>query len=141
MQDQIWEGTFDCASCGQKRQRTQIQRIDGAPDLLRIKLANILPSGARNDNCITLDPQLDLGQYAAVAAFPAPLKYRLKSVLSHSGSMGLGHWTATAVDPQQVNYINDDYVRPETQAYLSSNPHDGRQAIVLIYTRIETRGG
>ena len=135
-------GNFDCPTCGQRRPRTVIKRIDGAPDLLRIKISNVYPSGLRNNNFVQLTPELDLRRYQAVAEFPAPLKYKLKSVLCHGGRDILeGHWTATVCDSQQVNHINDSIVREKNQAYLRSNPHDGRQAIVLTYMRISTKDG
>jgi hypothetical protein len=48
-------GNFDCAVCLQRRPRTQHKHIDGAPDILRIKLSNATARGARNDNPIRRD--------------------------------------------------------------------------------------
>jgi ubiquitin C-terminal hydrolase len=142
-------GNFDCTACGQLRPRTETQRIDGAPELLRIKLANIEKRRVgnkvivvKNNNAIALTETLDLRGYQAVAAFPAPLKYRLKSVLCHGGgALSDGHWSATVVDPVGVNRVSDDHVEEQEMAYLRSNPQRGMQAFVLTYVRISSRGG
>jgi ubiquitin C-terminal hydrolase len=142
-------GLFTCATCAQRRPRTQTKRIDGAPAILRIKINNVAQGHTRNNNPIVLDPVLDLQQYQAVHAYPAPLKYRLKSVLYHgeagdnaepSKRLSGGHWTAVVIDPNNVNHINDHVVETQKQHLLQSNPNRGRQAIVLTYVRMDNRG-
>ncbi|KAF2031599.1 cysteine proteinase [Setomelanomma holmii] len=132
-------GDFDCATCRHRRPRTQVKRIDGAPDLLRIKISDLTSTGARNNNPIRINPTIDLGTWADVPQLPAPLKYKLNSVLCHGGGITAGHWTATVTDPGGVNESNDHTVVATNQAGLRANPQHGRQAIVLTYTRVYPR--
>jgi ubiquitin C-terminal hydrolase len=139
-------GNHTCVTCGQMRMRTQTKRIEGAPDILRIKINNVEQEVdedgnvtiVRNNNYIRLSPVLDLQQYQAVPAYPAPLRYKLTSVLCHVEVAE--HWIATVTDKTRVNHVNDDVVQSHPAAYLETNPQDGGQAIVLTYTRIEPRG-
>jgi hypothetical protein len=133
-------GNFDCAMCLQRRPRTQHKRIDGAPDILRIKISNATASGARNDNPIRLDKVIDLGAWAAVTQNPEPLRYRLRSVLCHGGTLTGGHWTATVTDVVGVNTINDHVVVRGTDRGLRTNPQNGRQAVVVTYLRMWSKG-
>lgn len=141
-------GDYTCVTCGHVRTRTETYRIDGAPDILRLKLnivelREVKKGGfefVRKNNYIKLNPVLDLQRYQAVQADPAPLRYRLKSVLCHDGDFDHGHWAATVTDKTGVSHIDDDEVYEEEPAFLHTNPHHDMQAAVLTYTRIETRG-
>jgi ubiquitin C-terminal hydrolase len=82
---------------------------------------------------------LDLSHYQDVTSNPALLKYRLKGVLCHGGSLGGGHWMATVVDKMGVNRIDDHRVQGREKGYLRMNPQDGMQGVVLVYTRIWQR--
>jgi len=139
---EVLDATYHCATCGLHAQRTEHKRIDGAPDILRIKIANLYyPSGQRNDNAIHLDARLDLTAYQAVLGRPAPLRYRLSSVLCHGGDGGTqaGHWTATVGGVEGVGYVDDGVVEGVNRGALGENPRGGRQGVVVMYTRVVTR--
>jgi ubiquitin C-terminal hydrolase len=143
-------GKQPCATCGRRSQRTQTKRIDGAPEYLRIKINNVqnvfdedgnVTGIERNDVFVNLDHIIDLTNYQAVALNPAPLKYRLIGAMCHGGTLEYGHWTATVTGPEKVYHINDHRVWEEARAYLKSNPHDGRQVVVVWYVRVHGRPG
>lgn len=121
--------------------------IEGTPELLKICLAIARGvkdeegkwSHIKNTNPVVLDKVLDLREYQAVPDHPAPLKYHLKSVQCHGGALTGGHWTATVMDPQQVNSIDDGSVQARTRDFLNSNPQDERQVMVLWYAKVQTR--
>jgi ubiquitin C-terminal hydrolase len=141
-------GILDCPTCGRRRVRTERRYIDGAPEYLRLKICNvqtIVPNNPRlgvmlNNNPITIPGVLDLTAYQSVTAYPAPLKYRLKSVLCHSGAVTGGHWAATVIDPLGVKRVEDHRVTPQEATYLTTNPQLGMTVVVLMYARIADRG-
>jgi ubiquitin C-terminal hydrolase len=141
-------GIQDCSTCGRRRVRTERKYIDGAPEYLRLKICNVQTIVANNpasgvmlnNNPITIPDVLDLTVYQFVPAYPAPLKYRLKSVLYHSGAVTAGHWAATVIDPLGVKRVEDHRVTEQAETYLTTNPQLGMTVVVLMYARIADRG-
>ena len=145
-------GNFDCITCPTRRPRTEAIRIEGSPEYLRIKLSIVQANGRRNDNPVALPRTLDLTEYQAIGPAQAtnsmpkpPLKYTLRSVVSHGGeTTGSGHWAASVHGPKQVFYINDAQVHQQNTSLLKANPqvHMGSgnmQAVLLMYRRVHTR--
>jgi len=167
--DEVFDGTFDCATCGDRQGRIERKRLNVAPELLRIGIAVqmileeqktvdgemvVERTSAVNPNPVAIPLQLDLADYQAVAGPKAPLQYQLDSVLSHGGTVDEGHWVATVSGETGIFTADDaDVVSRERthfgkqvrdKTFLNSNPQviSGlpMKAVILTYSRIRTRG-
>jgi ubiquitin C-terminal hydrolase len=125
--------------CGSSATVMRRYRIEAAPEYLRVALGLVrYHSGGSSKimHPVKVERTLDLTDLQRDPS--TPLHYRLICVTSHQGpSFEAGHWITAVQGPSQKYYaINDDTVRKETGNYMTMNPHDGSEAIILMYKRI-----
>jgi len=81
--------------------------------------------------------ELDLTPYFEI---PTTHKYRLASVIRHSGSLNSGHYKIIAQDPiGRWKWFDDEYVERATLAAALSDTNSFNP-LTLFYTRIEDPG-
>lgn len=166
--EELFDGTFDCATCGNRQGRIERKRLNVAPELLRIGIAVQMISeewttidgytvvdrtSVINPNPVAIPFHLDLTEYQDVESPKAPLHYQLESVLSHVGTVDEGHWVATVSGETGIFTADDDDVVLRTRTllgrqvrdktFLKSNPQVisdlPMKAVVLTYSRIQSR--
>ncbi|KAF2262905.1 cysteine proteinase [Lojkania enalia] len=143
-------GLLQCTTCNANQQFTDHHAIIAAPEYLRIKLNIVYHDAAGNvhkiTNPIALDKTLDLTQYQTDRS--TPLKYKLISVIQHSGQgLQSGHYAATVKGRAGVAVVDDGVVRDVAERRLRDNPMvwggAGKgmrfQAVVLMYVRTRNR--
>ncbi|KAG9195597.1 hypothetical protein G6011_00718 [Alternaria panax] len=135
-------GIRSCTQCNTPQRRNQTLRIEASPEYLRIKISIVdfvNLAMVKNFNPVALPNLLDLSEYQATRAVSS-LKYKLSSVISHSGeTLDAGHWVASVRGPREVFYINDGVAVQKLSFELRANPQmygtSGTQAVVLMYKR------
>lgn len=154
--------TFHCSICGTNTTHRVTTRIQAGPQILKIKLVilqlkisekkdkngNPLPATEYKINHSMAHPNiLDLTQHQENAHLP--LRYRLSSVISHSGegteSAG-GHYIASVRGPGgHITCLSDSARETFTQAQFEASPQVAgispppKQVYVLTYLRDDGR--
>jgi ubiquitin C-terminal hydrolase len=153
-----------CTQCGLNRDQTLETKIIAAPQILKISLQIFRSrfTGKRIgknkvkqmrdykvNHTLQHPDVLDLTDRQLHNALP--LRYRLSSVISHSGTglkKGGGHYVASARGPGgQVRCISDSAVQNFTQQQFLASPQDanivspGSPKQVYILTYVREKGG
>ncbi|KAI4649137.1 hypothetical protein J4E93_003451 [Alternaria ventricosa] len=154
--------TFHCAICVADTTHLVTTSIQAGPQILKIKLAifqmkksekkdkngNPQPATEHKINHRMAHPNiLDLTQYQENAHLP--LRYRLSSVISHSGEgteTAGGHYIASVRGPgDRITCLSDSVRQTFTQAQFEASPQvagispPAKQVYVLTYLRDEGR--
>lgn len=136
------QGLFDCDACNQVGRLTQTRLIEAAPELLRIQLSAVIcgeETFVPNYNPIRINEHIDLNEHLVTQqqqGHVAPLKYRLHSVLYHTGDSGGGHYVASVRGPQDAYRVSDEQVsKLEPKSRLWESGVGRTRAMLLMYHR------
>ncbi|PNF39062.1 hypothetical protein B7P43_G04858 [Cryptotermes secundus] len=129
------DDAYWCEQCHRKVSATKKFSLEKPPQVLCIQIKRFDIMGEKIDKHISFSLRLDLTRFLCPRSAhhgPAPLKYRLVSMVIHDGpSIHCGHYTAVAQTSMGHYYKFDDSL---VQA-ISSSVVLGSNAYIMMYER------
>lgn len=132
------ETTIRCDKCSTNLPRTRALRIAYAPEVLPIQLARFVKTNPhkpakKNVSYVDYPESLDLSRWSVDTS--KPLRYRLDSVVAHSGNLKAGHYIAFVRGPDGVMVASDSDISKSSIASMRK-PGGHFTPYILTYVRL-----
>ncbi|KAI9730924.1 MAG: hypothetical protein M1818_007998 [Claussenomyces sp. TS43310] len=129
---------YTCEKCKHKSNKHRKQRIVYAPDVLLVQLKRFNHLGQKDSLKVIYGSDLDLSRFSADAD-QGLLQYRLRSVISHWGSTGGGHYISMTKMPTRGEWyeFDDDAIQAidVSHALDPAKSSSGFTPYLLFYER------
>jgi ubiquitin C-terminal hydrolase len=134
--DEVVEG-YKCDKCGDNSEvKHRYQKIDHSPDVLIVQFKRFDHDGRKDSLAVPFSSVLDLNSHRAEDN-EIPSVYELSAVVSHRGSLGVGHYRCTAMGSEKNWHTFDDQrmSRATAKEAVDSGKGGGWTPYLLFFQR------